>query len=270
MTDSGHFEAGAFGDEGTGRGDVGASGFGNGILDSRVVSHGAASDGGFAAATVPALRGRLVSIQIGLPGQKVFEHPSDGREAAYVSAIDKSTVLGPVLVGETNLAGDGQADLKNHGGPYRAILAYSALHYPQWKQVCGLSFAYGAFGENFTVSGLTEENMCIGDILKVGEVILQVSQPRSPCWKLGRKHRLPELPADVERLGWTGWYLRVLQTGTVEAGMEIQLMERLYPKWTIRETHRIRKERLVMRDEAIALAACPELSPDWRDIFARV
>ncbi|QSO54466.1 MOSC domain-containing protein [Alicyclobacillus curvatus] len=217
---------------------------------------------------MPDIQGKLLSIQVGLPEQKVFQHPSDGKEAAYVSGIDKSSVLGAVEVGVTNLAGDGQADLENHGGPHRAILMYSANHYPDWKQLRGLSLAYGAFGENFTVSGLTEDNMCLGDTLKVGEVILQVSQPRSPCWKLGRKHHLPQLPADVERFGWTGWYVRVLQTGTVEAGMEIRLIHRLHPQWTIRQTHKIRRDSLVMPEDALALAACTELSPDWRRMLS--
>lgn len=108
MTDSRHFEAGAFGSGSSVRGTVGVGGIGDLTSDTGDVGHAAASEGGLAAATVPMLKGRLVSIQVGLPAQKLFEHPSDKRETAYVSGMDKSPVLGPVLVGETNLAGDGQ------------------------------------------------------------------------------------------------------------------------------------------------------------------
>ena len=209
--------------------------------------------------------GKLLSIQVGLPAEKVYARPTDDHEAVWVSGIDKRRVDGPVELGLTNLAGDGQADLKHHGGPHRAVLLYSAAHYDEWPEVLGVPrFEFGAFGENFTVSGFSEETSCIGDILQIGEVVVQVSQPRGPCWKLGRKHHLPLLPVEVERRGWTGWYVRVLQTGTVEPGQQITLVERLHPQWTITETHRIMRERRTVREEALTLAACPELSSDWQ------
>lgn len=217
--------------------------------------------------------GKLVSIQVGRPKEQVFERPQDGRESVWTSGIHKVRVDGPIMLRETNLDGDTQADLENHGGPYRAVLMYSADHYEAWPhqlKLAGIEGSLqgeGAFGENFTVTGFTEDTVCLGDILRIGEVVVQVSQPRRPCWKLGRRHNMPGLPAAVERLGWTGWYIRVLQTGFVEAGMNVEFVDRLYPQWTIRETARVMRDRSALREQATVLAVCEELSPDWRQAF---
>ena len=95
--------------------------------------------------------------------------------------------------------GDGQADRKNHGGPYRAVLGYSADHYPVWREDLDMpDLPYGAFGENFTIAGLDEESVALGDVFRVGDqVVLQVSQPRAPCWKLARRWEIKDLTARV-------------------------------------------------------------------------
>ena len=130
------------------------------------------------------------------------------------------------VLGRTDLDGNAQADLKNHGGPDKAVCCYSAEHYPDWRNTLGLSedeFGYGAFGENFTLSGFTEDAVCLGDIYTVGTAKVQVSQPRMPCWKVGRRWERPDLPGEMTATGRTGFYLRVLEEGEVGAGDTLTL-----------------------------------------------
>jgi MOSC domain-containing protein YiiM len=139
-----------------------------------------------------------------------------------------------------NLDGDEQADLRVHGGPGKAVCVYSADHYPAWRQELGLaSMEPGAFGENFTVSGHTESDVCIGDIYRIHEAIVVVSQPRTPCWKLARRWNVPDLPRRFLRSGRTGWYLRVAQEGHVQRDAVFELLARPYPKWTIAHVNEV-------------------------------
>ncbi|WP_290591338.1 MOSC domain-containing protein, partial [Alicyclobacillus sp.] len=163
----------------------------------------------------------ILSVQVGLP-RDVRTEAADGRPATWRSAIWKTPVQGPVWLGEENLAGDGQADRKNHGGPHRAMLWYAAAHYPHWRAELGLeTLLFGWFGENLTVEGLDEASVCIGDVYRIGGPdgpVVQVSQPRKPCWKLARRVGVPDLVSRVESTGRSGWYTRVLKTGWVAPG----------------------------------------------------
>jgi MOSC domain-containing protein YiiM len=173
----------------------------------------------------------VLSVQVGLPA----EHGADVISTTpWQSGIVKLPVDGPVWLDTLNLADDGQHDLVNHGGPWRAVLAYGAAHYPVWQaELAREHLPYGAFGENFTVSVATEDDVCLGDIYAVGAVRVQVSQPRAPCWKLARRWEIKDLAAQVEAKGWGGWYHRVLQTGFVQAGDDYTLLERPCPQWNI-------------------------------------
>ena len=156
----------------------------------------------------------LVSIQVGLP--RFYGRPGadDPMDRPWETGFFKQPVDGPRWLGRTNLAGDGQADLVNHGGPDKAVLCYAASHYPGWRgELDRPELPHGAFGENFTIEGLTEETVCVGDTYRLGGAIVQVSQPRQPCWKLAWRWRLKELTALVERSGRTGWARRVAQRG---------------------------------------------------------
>src|ERR1700722_16927674 len=127
----------------------------------------------------------LTSVQVGMPRNYGFEDAADTHDKPWTTGFFKAPVDGPIFVGTTNLAGDGQADLKNHGGVDKAVLAYSADHYPRWRDELRLpGMPFGAFGENLTIAGLKEELVCIRDIFRVGTVTFEVSQPRQPCWKL--------------------------------------------------------------------------------------
>lgn len=208
---------------------------------------------------------QIVSLQVGMPTTHGADTISD---KSWDSGIFKSPVAGPVWLDTLNLAGDGQADLKNHGGPFRAVLAYSAEHYPVWRaELHQPALPFGIFGENLTVTGLDEDTVCIGDVYAIGEVRVQVTQPRAPCWKLARRAGIKDLAARVEARAWGGWYHRVLNEGYIEAGQQVMLMERPHPNFSVRYTFQLMYGHLENRDDAAALAEVPALSPGWRRAF---
>ncbi len=207
----------------------------------------------------------VVSIQVGLPQTLGREGATEPMDRPWRTGFFKQSVTEPVWVAKMNITGDGQADLKRHGGPEKAVLAYSAEHYPAWQAVLEkLELPFGAFGENFTIAGQTEAEVCIGDIYEVGTAQLQVSQPRQPCWKLARRWRRRDLAKLVQTTGRTGWYFRVLQQGYVEAGSQLQLCDRPYPEWTIEQANRIMHQDRHDRLAAGQLAACPLLASNWK------
>ena len=211
----------------------------------------------------------LISIQVGLPQDCGRADAADPLDRPWRSGIWKLPVPGPVFVGRINLAGDAQADLKVHGGPDKAVLAYSADHYAGWQ--CELELTempYGSFGENFSLSGIAEAEVCIGDTYALGGVRVQVSQPRQPCWKLGRRWKRPDLPERVIASGRSGWYLRVIAEGHVDRGQTLELLERPFPQWSVARVAEIRYRGQHDLESTEALAACPLLSETWRAHFA--
>jgi MOSC domain-containing protein YiiM len=212
----------------------------------------------------------LLAVHVGLPRQLGAEGASEPMERLWTTGFIKEPVAGPVRLGVTNLEGDGQADLVHHGGPDKAVLAYAAEHYDAWRQELALpDLPLAAFGENFTIAGQSEASVCIGDVWQVGDTLLQVSQPRQPCWKLARRWRIKTLALRVQETGRTGWYLRVLQVGIVEAGMPLELRERPHATWTVQRANQIMhvdKSDLRLAGE---LAELPELAPNWKATLRR-
>lgn len=211
---------------------------------------------------------QLLSIQVGMPAV----HGADAiSQKSWRSGIFKFPVQGRIWLGKTNLDGDGQADLRVHGGRNRAVLAYGASRYPVWREELNLpDLPYGAFGENFTVSELTEENVCIGDIYQIGEARLQVTQPRQPCWKQARRWGIKDLTARVQEKRQGGWYHRVLQEGCVEAGIPVTLLERPFPDFKVDQVFALLNGVIDDTKMAAALAQCEPLSPGWRQNFAEM
>ena len=210
---------------------------------------------------------RLVSIQVGRPrllGSDVgLPQPIDHQ---WRSAIFKSAIEGPVLLTATNVTGDRQADPRVHGGSEMAVLCYSADHYPLWRREMGIEeMGPGGFGENFTISGQDERSVCLGDVYEVGEAVVQVSQPRGPCYKIAYRWKRPDLLRRVEESGRHGWYLRVLREGLVEAGQAVTLTERPHPQWTVRRAADAYRYRRRDRATALELAACESFSPKERE-----
>ncbi len=164
---------------------------------------------------------KLLSVNVALPREVEI----NGNPVA--TGIYKDPVSGPVWLGRLQLAGDGQADLTVHGGEFQAAYSYPVEHYAHWAQVMGReSFPHGMFGENFTISGLLEDAVCIGDIWRIGEARVQVTMPRLPCFKFGHKIGRPAILKEFLHSGHSGFYHRVLTEGSVKAGDEIELLER--------------------------------------------
>ena len=208
---------------------------------------------------------KIISINVGKP--KILN--MDGRPIA--TGIDKTPVEGPIAVGKLNLAGDGQADLVHHGGEDKAICAYPSDHFPYWEQQYGRPFAAGAFGENWTLAGLTEDDACLGDIYAAGTALVQVSQPRQPCFKLAARHQLPDLPKAVCQTGKSGFYFRVLQEGVVEPGAPLILMERGAGALSIAYINRISYHDRGNVAAMAQIARHPALSASWRkELFERL
>jgi MOSC domain-containing protein YiiM len=219
---------------------------------------------------MPMSRPSLQSIAVGRPEALGFDGAADPFDQSWTSGIFKAPVDSAIFLGRTNLAGDGQADLVNHGGVDKAVCAYSADHYAGWQAALGLDdFDTGSFGENFTIAGQSEDDVCVGDVWAVGEALLQVSQPRQPCWKLGRRWRLPDLPSRVIANGQTGWYYRVLREGQVARGNRLTLVERPQPAWTISAANRVMHHRQSDGAAAVALSRVETLSKSWRETLAR-
>lgn len=196
-------------------------------------------------------------------GQKDAKNPM---ERQWESGIFKNIAVGDIWLSETGFIGDEVADKKNHGGPEKAVFAYPIRHYTYWQeQLERDDMIMGAMGENFAVLEMDEFTVCIGDTYKVGEAIIQVSQPRQPCWKPARRFQIVDLALQIQNSGRTGWYFRVLQEGNIHADRPIDLIERPYPQWTIQAANEVmhfHKDDLRMADE---LASCDLLAENWRN-----
>ncbi|MEK3881293.1 MOSC domain-containing protein [Paenibacillus sp. PL2-23] len=205
-----------------------------------------------------AAKARLASIQLGEP--KPLQHGSK----EVLSGIYKSATDAPALVGRLGIQGDGQGDTINHGGPDKAVCAYFERRYAFWQEEFGQPFPNGSFGENFTIGDWVEEDLCIGDVLTVGGAVLQVSQPRQPCFKLGLRNALPTLPVRTQETGYSGFYFRVLEEGQVCAGDSFAIVERHPLGFTIAEANQV---MYVAKQDAAAiqkLLAVQELAESWR------
>ncbi len=215
-------------------------------------------------------RPTLLSIQVGRPRTMGEDGAADPLDRPWTSGIFKERVEGPIRLGWTNLEGDGQADSRHHGGREKAVLACAARHYDAWRvELDRPELAFGSFGENFTIDGLDETTVCIGDTYEVGGARVQVAQPRQPCWKLAHRFGIKDMPAHVQQTNRAGWYFRVLEPGTVEAGQSCDLVERPCPGWTVALANDLIYRRLHDQTLLAALADCPLLAPSWRESLAK-
>ena len=191
------------------------------------------------------------------------------RNSPQKSAIAKTPRSGPVRVSFLGLEGDEQADKVHHGGPEMALHLYPADHYPFWREELAdhpLLAEYGAFGENISSLGLTEDVACIGDRYRLGSALVEISMGRQPCWKLERHFEYSKIPKVVVKQGIPGWYFRVIEEGEVAAGDTLDLLDRPEPQWSVARTfgllfgggHRTAAEALE------PLSGLELLAPQWR------
>jgi MOSC domain-containing protein YiiM len=170
---------------------------------------------------------KVVSVNVGLPRK------ADWKGRRTTTGIYKSPVEGRVAVRTLNLDGDRQADLRVHGGPDKAVYAYPSEHYAWWRaQLDRVELPWGAFGENLTIEGLTENDVCIGDRFRAGTAEFVVTQPRMPCYKLGIRFGRTDVVEKFLASGRTGFYVSVVREGDVGPGDPIE--------WTSRDPHRVR------------------------------
>jgi MOSC domain-containing protein YiiM len=201
-----------------------------------------------------ATRGKVLSVNVG--AVRAFEY--GGRPAK--SAIWKSPVAGRIAVRGVNLAGDDQADRKAHGGPDKVVYAYAVEDAGWWEQEIGRSLAYGEFGENLTTEGIEVNDALVGERWQIGSVVLEVSEPRIPCWRLGVRMNDRMFPRHFTEALRPGAYFRLVVEGDVGAGDEIRVVERPDHDLTIRDVFRIYTRD---RHEVERLLAVPRMSTSW-------
>ncbi len=207
---------------------------------------------------------QLLSVNVGLPREVTYQ------DRVVRTGIFKVPVMGPVWLGRLNLAGDGQADLHVHGGEDKAVYVYPVEHYAFWVNETGdKDLSPGKFGENFTTTGLYEDDVCIGDVFQIGDARVQVSQPRTPCFKLGIAMGDDQFPARFVAAARTGFYLRVLREGGVTAGDVIERITRTANSMTVRAIFYLRLGRQGTRVEYTRAAELAGLSKSWAAAFEK-
>jgi len=200
----------------------------------------------------------LLSINVSLPKTVPY------RDGEMSTGIYKDPIQGAVMLRELNLDGDGQADLNAHGGIYKAVYVYSYDHYAYWQDKRdGDALSYGVFGENFTVKGMLETNVYIGDIFEIGQARVQVTQPRVPCFKLAHKMGDKKFQRAFLQSHKVGFYLRVLKEGVVEAGQSFQLVQQANVKISVHDINHLLYADGKNADLARQALQVEALSPGW-------
>jgi MOSC domain-containing protein YiiM len=199
--------------------------------------------------------GKVLSVNVG--GVRQFDY--GGRRAK--SAIWKSPAVGRIAARGVNLAADDQADRQAHGGPDKAVYAYAVEDTRWWEQEIGRALAYGELGENLTTEGMDVTDALVGERWQMGTIVLEVSEPRIPCWRLGVRMNDKMFPRRFTEALRPGAYLRIVVEGDVGAGDEIRVIERPDHDLTIRDVFRIYTRD---RAEVERLLAVPRMSESWR------
>ncbi|MCP4093763.1 MAG: MOSC domain-containing protein [Planctomycetes bacterium] len=182
----------------------------------------------------------LLSLQVAIPCQ--VQTPN----GPLRTALAKQPVTERIALGPRALAGDGCADLVHHGLIDQAVCVYPQEHYQWWREHLGLNedhFPYGSFGENFTVAGQTEESAYLGDRYRIGTAVVEITKPRQPCSTLNKVWGEPQLAAQMGRRALTGWYLRVLEPGQVQAGDLFELLDRSAKALSVAEDWKSQQNR---------------------------
>lgn len=205
---------------------------------------------------------KIVSFHVGT--SRMIKH--NNKEVP--SAIDKQYSDRRHSIFSLGVEGDEQGDKIHHGGVDKAVCVYLQESYKHWDKM-GRSLAPGAFGENMTISELTEDRVCIGDTYRIGSLVVQISQPRQPCFKLGIHNEWPELVQLSRQSGYTGFYMRVLKEGEAGVGMELELIEQAKHTMSIKEANRIMYNKQSTIDEYEQLAAVAALADAWKESLAK-
>jgi MOSC domain-containing protein YiiM len=201
---------------------------------------------------------RIVELRVGPVG--TIAHG----ENAVPSAILKERVEGARELGRLGLAGDRVADTRNHGGVDKAVCVYAASRYEAWATLLGRELPRPTFGENLLVDGVDENDVHVGDVVALGSALVTVSQPRVPCYKPAAFSGEPRLTRELRSTGWTGWYLRVLEGGSMAEGDTGFVRERPRGSWSVADLNALRYGETPDPMALAAAAAAPGLTDDWR------
>jgi ferredoxin-NADP reductase/MOSC domain-containing protein YiiM/ferredoxin len=205
---------------------------------------------------------RLLSVNVGLPRDVPW------RGKTVHTAIWKEPVQGRRMVRRLNIDGDGQGDLQGHGGEQRAVFVYQIESYRYWRDRLDRSdFTYGQFGENFTVEGMSDDEVCVGDRYRIGQALFEVTQPRVTCYRVGMRMNEPRMPALLTSSGKPGFYFRVLQEGEVEAGDEIVKVADGPERMTVAGINALLYLPGHSRQQLERALRIPALSAGWRISF---
>ena len=206
--------------------------------------------------------GTLVSVNVGMPKDVAWQGKN------VYTGIFKDPVAGPRHVGKLNIDGDGQGDLAGHGGEQRAVFVYQIDSYRYWERELGRNdFVYGQFGENFTVEGLGDDEVCIGDRYQIGTAVFEVTQPRVTCYRVGIRMNEPRIPALLVSHHRPGFYFRVLQEGDVQAGDKIIKLASGSEQMPVAEADALLYLPGHTRQQLLRALRIPALSPGWQASF---
>src|SRR5215213_5934047 len=206
--------------------------------------------------------GILLPVNVGMPKDVPW------RGKTVFTGVYKDSVGGPRRVRRLNVDGDGQGDLAGHGGEQRAVFVYQIGSYRYWEHELGRSdFVYGQFGENFTVDGLADDEVCVGDRYRIGSAIFEVTQPRVTCYRVGIRMDDPRMPALLVSHRRPGFYFRVLEEGDVQAGDEIVKLASGSEQMTVAEVDALLYLPGHMRQRLLRVLRIPALSPGWQASF---
>src|SRR6187549_3184961 len=205
---------------------------------------------------------RLISVNVGMPK----DVPWNGKTVH--TGIWKTPVEGPVMARRLNIDGDGQGDLGGHGGEQRAVMVYQTESYEHWQRHFGRDdLQPGMFGENFTIEGLSDDEVCIGDRYRIGTAEFEVTQPRATCYRVGIRMNDPRIPALLVSHRRPGFYFRVLEEGEVEAGDEIVKLASGPEQMTVAEVSALLYLPSHPRQQLLRALRIPALSPGWQASF---
>lgn len=205
----------------------------------------------------------ILSLNVGMPREVQFQQKD------VSTGIFKKATVEALYLSYLNFEGDGQGDLVHHGGREKAVCVYPYEHYPFWENELNRPLEYGSLGENLTIKGLLETDVCIGDVFELGKAIVQVSQPRQPCYKLTIRHGVPDMLLKVQQTGYTGFYFRVLAEGVVSKDDGLSLLHRHPKEITVSFANRIMHREKDNIEGIKQILEVEELSLNWRNTFLK-
>ena len=206
----------------------------------------------------------ITSINIGTPHEVIY-----AEDRKLKTSLQRNPVKGKIFLDLMGFEGDQVADPVNHGGRDKAVCGYPASHYSIWEEELSRNMPPASFGENLTIDGLTEEQIHIGDIFRIGEAEVQCTQPRQPCHKLTKIFGFPKLASRIQTLGYCGYYFRVLKQGWLQAGMTVERIHSDKEKISVLDAHYLMYRDKTKYEAIEKLMAHPALSESWKNSFSK-